>query len=206
MLNPLLITGGNGLLGKELKRYILGDSPTHKEMDITNYADLERYKQARVVIHCAAYTDVEKAETDKEECFRTNVIGTMRLCNVFKNSYFVHISTEYVKNPVNFYSQTKLWAEWQVMRHPKHLIIRTLFKSNPFPYEYAFFDQYTEGDYIDVIAPMIVAEVLAGKQGIVNVGTGRKTMFELARRTKPEVKGISVDDIKKVKLPKDYLT
>lgn len=204
--NYLLITGGQGLLGKEIQRYIMGTAPTHQEMDINDYTALEKYKDASMVIHCAAYTNVAKAEIDKEECFKTNVIGTMRLCNVFRNAYFIYISSEYVKNPVNFYSQTKMWAEWQVQKLPKHLIIRTLFKPNPFPYEYAFVDQYTQGDYVDKIAPMIVAEVMAGRKGIVEIGTGRKTMFELARQTRPNIKGISVDDVKDVKLPKDYLT
>lgn len=198
------MTGGSGLLGKEITKYLKAFTPSHKEMDITKYEDLEKYKDFKIVIHSAAYTDVAKAEIEKEKCFETNVIGTLRMCNSFQNSYFIHISTEYVNNPVNFYSYTKLWAEWQVKKHPRHLIIRTLFKPKPFPYKYAFFDQYTEGDYVDIIAPMIVANILAGKTGVVNIGTGRKTMYSLAKQTVPDIKGISVDEVKEVKLPKDY--
>ncbi len=51
---------------------------------------------------------------------------------------------------------------------------------------------------------MIAKEILKGTTGLKYIGTGRKTMFELARRTKPDIKGISVDDIKGVKLPYDY--
>ena len=91
-----------------------------------------------------------------------------------------------------------------MQKHPNHLIIRTSFNVSPFPHEYAFVDQYTQGDYLDIIAPMILKEVIKGTTGLVYVGTGRKTMFELARRTIPDIKGISVDDIKSVKLPHDY--
>jgi len=63
----------------------------------------------------------------------------------------------------------------------------------------------TNGDYVDVITPMIVKEILKHNRGIINLGTGRKSMFELARRTKPDIKANSVDDIKNVKLPHDYI-
>jgi hypothetical protein len=52
---------------------------------------------------------------------------------------------------------------------------------------------------------MIVKEILNNRSGTIDVGTGRKTIFELARRTRPDIKGILVNDIKGVRLPKDYL-
>ena len=198
-----LLTGGSGLLGKELRKYIKCDAPSSKKLDITQRKTLKGYYD--VIVHCAAYTDLIRAETEKEDCFKTNVTGTLNLLRVYPHTRFIYISTEYVKNPVNYYSFTKLWGEEIVKRHCKdYLIIRTLFKPRPFPYKYAFFDQYTTGDYVDVIAPMIVKEMFKGLIGTVNIGTGRKTMFELARQTKPNIKGISVDDVTEVKLPKDY--
>ena len=114
------------------------------------------------------------------------------------------ISSEYAVNPVNWYSYTKQLAENIIKANCKdYLIIRTLFKANPFPYEYAFFDQETYGDYVDVIAPMVATAILCHEKGIIQIGTGKKTIFELARRTRPEIKAISVDDIKDVKLPKE---
>ena len=120
----------------------------------------------------------------------------------------MYISTEYVYNPVNWYAQTKKMAEALVVTGVNpYLIISTLFKPSPFPFEKAFIDQYTMGDYVDVIAPMIVDEIKRWDRKtnkLVDVGTGRKTIFELAKRTRPDVKPCSVDDIKGVKLPKDY--
>ena len=201
MENKILLFGGSGLLGNEFKKYITCIAPSHKELDITKkiYYD----DNINCVINCAAYTDVAKAEVEINKCFKINVEGTYNLIKRFSNSYFVYISTEYVNDPINWYSKTKLMGEEMVQRFSNnYLIIRTLFKARPFPYEYAFFDQYTNGDYVDVIAPMIVSHIMMHTTGIINIGTGKKTMFELARQTRPNIKAISVDDIKNVKLTK----
>lgn len=199
----ILLTGGSGLLGQELIKYLNCDTPSHKELDVTK--EMKPRDDYDIVIHAAAYTDVPKAEIEKEECFKVNVLGTLNMVKAFPKAKFIHISTEYVKNPVNFYSWTKVWAEEMVlMHHNSSLIIRTSFKPNPFPWQFAFIDQYTTADYVDIIAPKIAAAVLSNLFGVKAIGTGRKTIFELARRTKPDIKGISVDDIKDVKLPKDY--
>ena len=205
MLNNILLTGGSGRLGKELQKYLTCYAPPRSEFDILDPTTMIR-KSPDVVIHAAAYTNVPGSEIEKAECYKTNVIGTMNMAEIFHNSYFVYISSEQVTDPVNFYLKTKRWGELAIERYcSKYLIIRTLFKENPFPYTYAFTDQYTTGDYLDVITPLIVNHILMEHTGTIDVGTGRKTMFELARRTKPDVLGNSVDDIKDVKLPKDYL-
>lgn len=198
----IYLTGATGLLGKEIRKY-LDCIPVFRN-DINLFLD-EKPEDANIVIHCAAYTDVVNAEKYKQDCFKTNVNLTLDLINAFPNSKFIYISSEYANNPQNFYSWTKLWGEELVMKHSNYLIIRTNFLPIPFPYKEAFKDQYTQGDYVDIIAPMIVKEILKATNGRKYLGTGRKTMFELARRTVPDIKGISVDDIKSVKLPKDYV-
>jgi dTDP-4-dehydrorhamnose reductase len=87
----------------------------------------------------------------------------------------------------------------------RYLIIRTSFVSNPFPHVKEFTDQYTTGDYIDVIAPMILEAIQNNTENkTIDIGTYRKTMYELAVRTKPNVDKCKVEDIKEVNLPKDY--
>lgn len=207
MHNKVLLTGGSGLLGTELQKLMKNlpldvYAPSHKELDITK-ADSFKYK-CDIVIHSAAYTDVPRAEVEHEDCFRINTLGTFDLVKNFQDAYFVYISSEYAKNPVNFYSYTKKWGEDLVATHPNHLIIRTLFKPNPFPFEKAFVDQWTCGDYVDVIAPMIMKQIMNWNTGLVMIGTGRKTIYQLALKTRSDVGMISVDDIKGVTLPKDY--
>lgn len=198
--NRILLTGGSGLLGKHLK--INADRPSHQELDITKDIPVKKYD---LVIHAAAYTNVEKAETDEINCFRVNVMGTLKLLKAYPSTPFVYISSEYAYKPVNFYSTTKAMAEELVELHPRHLIIRTLFKPRPWKYPKAFIDQYTMGDYVDVIAPLIekTIEEWDGKNKMIYVGTGRKTIYSLARQTR-DVEPISVNDIKGVKIPNDY--
>lgn len=199
----MLLTGGSGRLGCELQKYLNCFAPSSKELDITKR--INPIKGVDRVVHCAAYTDVIKAETENKKCFDVNVFGVQNMAYTYIDSTFIYISSEYAYKPKNFYSWTKLWAEELVKKHPNSLIIRTSFIDRPFPHKYAFADQYTQGDYVDIIAPMIATEVMKGTKGLIYIGTGRKTMFELARQTRPKIKGISVDDIKNVRLPKDYL-
>src|SRR3990167_10608945 len=201
----ILLTGGSGLLGTELQKYL--DCETTR-FDITQPVPQKFLRNWSLVIHAAAYTDVVKAEKDRKGCFLVNFMGTVNLAKTFRGIPFVHISTEYVYNPTNFYTLTKVEAEKAVVAFANpYLIIRTLFKSYPFPHPRAFVDQYTRGDYVDVIAPLIVSEIIRWDKkvsGARDVVTERKTMFELARRSNPEVEESWVDDIKEVRLPKDY--
>lgn len=197
----VLMTGGSGLLAKYLK--IEADRPTHQELNIAE--DIIKPQECDLIIHCAAYTDVVKAESDKFKCFRTNVFGTLNLLEAYPQTPFVYISSEYAHKPVNFYSTTKSLAEQLVMNHPQHLIIRTLFKPRPWPYDKAFQDQWTLGDYVDVIAEKIEKEISEWdrQSKMIYVGTGRKTMYELAKETKPDVVPNSIKEMP-VKIPSDY--
>lgn len=131
----ILITGGSGQLGnslqKNLKQYQMDYvAPSHQELDVSNYNSVKNYIEKfhpDSIIHCAAFSQVDLAEEEKEECFRTNVIGTEILTELSKQekSYFIYISTDYVfdgkktglyeiydkKNPLSFYGKTKSEAE-----------------------------------------------------------------------------------------------
>jgi len=195
----ILLTGFTGKLGKYLIKYpdVIGI-----KFDITkDIPDVD----VDMVIHCAAYTDVMKAETDDEKCFHTNVYGTHNLVNHFKDVPFVLISSEYAKNPLGVYALSKKLSEEIVKSHPHYLIIRTLFKPNPYPFDVAYADQFTQGDYVDIIAEKIWQHIRTWNRKnceLAYVGTGRKTMFELALRTKPNVKPNTITN---PIIPSDYL-
>lgn len=204
-MTSVLLTGGSGRLGTELRKISkIFFAPPHGMFDITKMNDAPA--AVDMVVHAAGFTDVVGAETNKLACFDLNVRGTLNLLNAYPKTPFVFISSEYAHKPVNFYSLTKSLAEQLVMDHPNYLIIRTLFKPRPFPYPKAFIDQFTLGDYVDTIAERIMKEINAwdGKSKTVYVGTGRKTIFDLAKQTRPDVEPISVHDIKGAKLPQDY--
>ncbi|CAN7184183.1 dTDP-4-dehydrorhamnose reductase [Rossellomorea sp. LjRoot5] len=102
----VLVTGYNGQLGydvvKEGKRQgieIFGT--TSVDLDITNRSMVTNFindLKPDVIIHCAAYTEVDKAEDDREKCWEVNVNGTKNLVDATRgiNSKFMYISTDYV--------------------------------------------------------------------------------------------------------------
>ena len=100
----ILIIGANGLLGKavtnELKEYQIL-TPTSVELNITKREETEKYildNLPDIIINCAAYTNVDKAEEEKEHAYNINCVGTLnlaRICNNY-NITLIHISTDYV--------------------------------------------------------------------------------------------------------------
>lgn len=202
----ILLTGGSGLLGTEIQKHLTLYAPSHKQLDINKPITLS--KKIDLVIHAAAYTDVVKAEKEKDHCYLVNVTGTINLLKAFADIPFVYISSEYANEPTNYYAQTKKLAEIEVKKRKKpYLIIRTLFKPDPFPFPRAFIDQYTQGDYVNIITPIIIKEILSWdkkSQKLIYVGTGRKTIYDLAKRTRPNVLPISIKEITTVNLPGDY--
>lgn len=146
-----LITGGGGQLGFDVRRDLLHRdvsesdvaAPSSKELDITDARAVEKYIgnfQPNVIIHCAAYTNVDGAESDQEACRKVNVEGTRNLVRAAEkvDAKIIYISTDYVfdgesaepyeidakTNPKSVYGQTKYEGEEIVREYPKHFIVR----------------------------------------------------------------------------------
>src|SRR3989338_7572207 len=206
-MSNILITGGAGHLAAELKKHLAGDYVGRKDLDFTQPIHKGDYE---LIVHMGTYTDVKKAEREPYLCFQTNTYGTFNLVHTYRDTPFVYVSTEYAHNPIGVYALTKKFAEEIVKTHPHHLIVRTLFKPNPWPFPKAYRDQYTQGDYVDVIAKLLAEKIMSWDRNTSEfafVGTGRKTMFELAKRTRPNVEPNSVDEFMQatgVPIPKDY--
>jgi len=123
-------------------------------IDITRYSLLEKKfeenKEACAVLHLAAFTDVSKAweqnENKNSSCYLVNVLGSKNIAQLCKKygMYLVHISTDFVfdgenppkggyrekdePNPIEWYGETKLWAEREVERSGcKNCILRIAF-------------------------------------------------------------------------------
>lgn len=204
----ILITGGTGRLAAELKKNLEGDYVGIENWDFIYEVPKGEYD---LVLHMGAYTDVAKAENEKEKCMLTNVMGTFNIIETYKDTPIIYISTEWAHKPLGVYALSKQLGEEIVKTHPRHLILRTLFKPNPWPFEYAYKDQMTQGDYVDVVAKILaeIANTWDKKTCETRfLGTGRKTILELAKKTKPDVKENSVDDwnkkLGKTLVPYDY--
>ena len=122
------------------------------------------------------------------------------------NKRLVYISTDYVYPsltgnyketdallPFNSYAWSKLGGECAVRLVPNHLIIRTSFGSSKFPYEIAYNNKWTSKDYVDIIAPMILQASQSELQGVINIGTEKKTIFDFASK-RNTVKGKPLTD------------
>lgn len=147
----ILVTGANGQLGNELRlvtaesadQYVFTDVG---ELDITDAEAIERMVAANgieLIINCAAYTNVDKAEDDRALAERLNTTAVEHLAAAMKrrNGWLVHISTDYVfggdpyntpckedqqGTPTGVYGETKLHGEQAIARIGcHHIIIRT---------------------------------------------------------------------------------
>lgn len=144
----IAVTGAAGQLGAELCRQ-LGDAAiplNHEALDlahgpgiITTLADLH----PDVVINCAAYTQVDRAEEEPDLCRKINAAAVENLASACKvsGSLLVQISTDYVfgepparrrpwcendsPSPQGVYARSKLAGERAAARCPRHLIVRT---------------------------------------------------------------------------------
>lgn len=146
----ILVTGANGMLGQDLCPMLEDCGYEVIETDIDNL-DITNELQTRkviaetnpdFVIHCAAYTNVDKAEEEKDKAELINAKGTENIakaCNA-NNTCLVYISTDYVfdgtknspyepndkTNPQNIYGLTKLKGEQAVKKYcERYYIART---------------------------------------------------------------------------------
>jgi dTDP-4-dehydrorhamnose reductase len=207
----ILLTGGNGRLGSELKALIPGMvAPASGDMDITeldSVLNVVRRERPDLIVHAAAYTNVGGAEQDREQCWAVNVVGTRNMARAANEvgAKLLHISTDYVfggeqggyterSTPgpvVNYYSLTKLVAEEAARAASKHLIVRTSFRPREFAYPVAFSDVYTSQDYVDIIAPEIALAIENASiipDELLHIATERKSVYELAKRRRPDVR------------------
>lgn len=216
----VLVTGGSGTLGTALRKlrpeWVY---PFSWQFNMLNPLVLPE-PRPDVILHAAAYTSVSSAENGGAGmAWLMNVSGT---ANVAKLGVpMVYISTEYVfdgaagnydenapQNPVNWYGKTKSEGEIAAMSAPRALVIRTLFKPEPFPHPRACVDQWTSGDTVSEIAPLVVKCVEAfadgafGQYDSIHVGTGHKSTYEIAVKTRPEVEKCLRSDIP-TPLPRD---
>ncbi len=152
----VLVTGANGMLGQVLcpvfednGLYVIPAG--HKELDVTNYktakAAIENI-MPQIIIHLAAYTNVDKAEEEFETAIKINKNGTKNIAKISKeiNAIMVYISTDYVfdgekntpytpadtPNPLNKYGLSKLEGEKAVQENTdKYYIVRTSWLYGP---------------------------------------------------------------------------
>ncbi|GAA3942940.1 dTDP-4-dehydrorhamnose reductase [Chitinophaga oryziterrae] len=150
-MKNILITGANGQLGQAIKKVAAGFPAfnfvytDYTELDITDTEAIDTIFATQEIhgcINCAAYTAVDKAESDEEMAFKLNFEAALNLADACANynAQLIHISTDYVfdgksnrpyteedeANPDSIYGSSKLRGEAAAIgTNPATIVIRT---------------------------------------------------------------------------------
>ena len=153
----VLVTGANGQLGREMRRVAQGSADRYlftdvAELDITDRVAVQRMveeERVDVIVNCAAYTNVDKAEDDRDmaDLLNNRAVENLALAAKSCNAVLVHVSTDYVfkgdrclpcteeqpTDPLGVYGVTKLAGEQSLLATGcRYLIFRTAWLYSPF--------------------------------------------------------------------------
>lgn len=163
MADKILITGANGLLGQAVMHIFTRESDfeliqssvedkafvsfgsEYLKLDITNKEEVKnavKKYQPKVILNCAAFTDVDKCETERELSWKLNVdaVKNLIIASRINDAKIIHYSTDYVfdgkhgpydekamPNPISFYGRSKLASENALLTSGvEFAIIRTM--------------------------------------------------------------------------------
>ena len=152
-MTRVLVTGGGGQLGREFALLLGADvaAPARAELDVADAASVERaldLHRPELVLHCAAWTDVDGAQADPEAARRVNEEGSRNVARAAhaRGAALVGFSTDYVfagddpagydeRSPVgprSVYGATKLAGERALLaEHPRAYVVRTAWVFSP---------------------------------------------------------------------------
>jgi len=145
------LIGNKGMLGSEVERLLKKNNLTFlssgREVDVTDYSAIERHgreKKIEWIVNCSGYTNVNKAEEERESAFRVNREGVknISLYCLKRKAKLIHISTDYVfkgnkkescgygendkVNPLSVYGKSKLAGEVEIKKIlDEYFIVRT---------------------------------------------------------------------------------
>lgn len=190
MKDKVLVTGANGQLGTELKKVLPNVLFTDVDtLDITNLDAVKSFvnnNHIEIIVNCAAYTAVDKAEDEIELAKKINEDGPLYLA--LSGAKILHISTDYVfdgknyqpylpenvANPLSVYGLTKRAGEIAVLDNAKiALVIRTgwLYSTHGNNFVKTIRKLGAEKESLDVVVDQIGSPTFAGDlaQAIVNI-------------------------------------
>ena len=210
MNKKIVITGGSGRFGQEIKKIPSNYKifyPSSKILNITNELSILNYLRKigpKFLIHIAGMSrPMKEHEENISKSIELNIIGTaniVRVCSSMKIK-LVYISTGYVYpgkkgnyketdplRPWNNYGWSKLGGEASVQMYKNSLILRANISQSPFVHKKAFKNIKINFLYQNEAARIILK--LINKKGIINLGGNSNSVYDFAKRTNPNVKKI----------------
>lgn len=218
MSKPIvLVTGANGQLGSELRaaaaQYTSFEFlfPGRDELSITDSHSLHEFflvHKPDFCINCAAYTAVDKAESEQEKAFETNAYAAGELAKICAQTKtrFIHISTDYVfdgqspepyteednTSPINVYGASKLKGEELCKKNnPDSIIIRTAWVYSSFGHNFVktMLRLMKEKNSINVVndqvgAPTYAADLAAAILCIISSNSWRPGIYHYSNKGK----------------------
>jgi len=218
----VLVTGANGQLGKSLRSLVDQNNTnyqfffaTKEQLDLKNFNNVRSFiekNQFDIIINCAAYTSVDKAETEKDKANLINHLSVKNLAQIAKDNCvkLIHISTDYVfdgikqesyneddnASPLNVYGKTKLDGENAILStmDSDAIIIRTSWVYSV--YENNFVDTILKlcqkKDKLNIVSDQIGSPTYANDLASVIFNIIKNKKFLLSKQA-PEVFHFSND-------------
>ena len=207
----IVITGGEGRFARTLRNSNTNLNiffPNKKKLNILSLRSIESYLKKikpKYLLHAAALSRPMNIHDKKiSKSIDLNIIGTanvVKICEKFKIK-LIYFSTNYVYPgrrgnyketdailPINNYAWSKLGGESSVKLYKNSLILRLCMCEKPFIHKYAFYDVKTNfmfhEDFIKILPKIL------NKKGILNIGGKLQTVYNFAKKTKPNVRKIS---------------
>ena len=219
--NKIVITGGSGRFGSELKKiknkYKLL-FPNKRKLNILNSKSIKKYLKSQkpnYIIHLAGLSRPMKIhEKHIDKSIDLNIIGTANITKACSELgiKLIYFSTSYVYPgtkgnykesdpllPKNNYSWSKLGGECSVQMYKNSLILRVCMTEKPFVHKKAFYDFNTNFIFHDEVAKILFK--LINKKGIINFGGETQTVYRFAKKFNPKIKKIYARKILGPKYP-----
>ena len=213
--NKIVITGGSGRFGTELKKIKNKYNllyPSKSKLNILNIGNIKKYlkkHKPKYLIHLAGLSrpmDIHNKFINRS--IDLNIIGTaniVKLCEKFKIK-LIYFSTCYIYPgkkgnyketdsllPSNKYAWSKLGGESAVQMYDNSLILRVCMTEKPFVHKKAFYDFKTNFIFHDQVAKFLFK--LINKKGIINLGGKSQTVFKFVKKFNPKIKKASAKNI-----------
>ena len=206
--NKIVITGGSGRFGSELKKiknkYKLLFPNKHK-LNILNLENIKKYLKLQkpyYLIHLAGLSrpmEIHKKHIDRS--IDLNIIGTANITKacaelgiklIFFSTSYVYPGTKgnYKESdplmPINNYAWSKLGGESSIQMYKNSLILRVSMAEKPFVHKKAFYDFSTNFIFHDEVAKILFK--LINKKGIINLGGKTQTVYRFVKKFNPKIK------------------